>query len=90
MPALLLPDAPAAPMAPATMLTVAVPLLPPPPVSAGAVVNTMFELPAVCEATVLAPRLVPRNRADAPVVRASDANVTCVLRAASGVNVTVE
>ncbi len=77
-------------MAPARMLTVAVPLLPPPPVSVGAVVKTMFELPAVCATTASAPRFVPRKSAEAPAVRAREAKVTRVLRAASGVSVTVE
>ncbi len=81
---------PVAPIAPAMMLTVVVPELPPPPVNAGAAVKTMFELFAVCEATVFAPRLMPRNKPVSLATRTSEANVTCMFVAGSGVRVTVE
>jgi len=72
------------------MLTVVVPELPPAPVNVGAAVKTILELFAVCEATVFAPRLIPRNKTSASAVRANDANVTCVFRATLGVMVIVE
>ncbi len=85
----MLPEAPVAPIAPAIIPTDVVPELPV-PIKVGAAVKTILELFAVCEATVLVPRLIPRNKTEAPADSLSEAKVTCVFFAALGESVIVE